>query len=61
MVTRKIWGGNRTVVGAVTQQVIITSFRTCMQQDVDPYEIIEDLLHCPVPRLAALPCFSSGP
>ena len=61
VVTRKIWGGNRTAVGAATQQVIVTAFRTCTQQDADPYPIIEELLRCPVPRLAALPSLLSGP
>ncbi len=61
VITRKIWGGNRTAAGAVTQQVIITFFRTAAQQGVDPYPLLAVLLRCPQPRLAALPCMASGP
>ncbi len=61
VVTRKIWGGNRTHHGAATQQIIVSVFRTCAQQSVDPYAVIEELLRSPVPRLASLPSLASGP
>ena len=61
VVTRKIWRGNRTDHGAATQQVITSVLRTCGQQSVDPYAVIEELLRCPVPRLISLPSFASGP
>ena len=61
VVTRKIWGGNRTGHGAVTQQRIITFFRTSDQQSVDPYPLLADVLRSPVARVAQLPSLSSGP
>jgi transposase len=61
VVTRKIWGGNRTANGAATQQTIASVLRTCQQQGADPFPIIEELLRSPVARVASLPCFASGP
>ena len=61
VVTRKVWGGNRTGNGAVTQQRIASVLRTCRQQRVDPYPIIEEVLRSPVTRLASLPSLRSGP
>jgi len=61
VVTRKIWGGNRTANGAATQQTIASVLRTCQQQGADPFAIIEELLRSPVARVASLPCFASGP
>ena len=61
VVTRKIWGGNRTDNGAVTQQTIASVFRTCQQQRADPFGILEELLRSPVARVASLPCLASGP
>ncbi len=61
VVTRKIWGGNRTTAGALTQQILITAFRTCDQQNTDPYAAIGELLRSPLPRLTLLPSLASGP
>ncbi|MGH7908748.1 MAG: IS66 family transposase [Thermodesulfobacteriota bacterium] len=61
VVTRKIWGGNRTTEGALTQQILLTAFRTCDQQSVDPYAVIAELLRSSLPRLASLPSLASGP
>jgi len=61
VVTRKIWGGNRTAVGAATQQTIATFLRTCYQQRADPYPMIEVLLRSPVAMLVPLPSLISGP
>lgn len=62
VVTRKIWGGNRTPNGAVTQQTIASVFRSCDQQDVDPIVIIEELLRSPLARVASLPSLvAAGP
>jgi len=61
VVTRKIWGGNRTAVGAATQQTIASFLRTCYQQRVEPCPILEDLLRSPVIGLAPLPSLASGP
>jgi len=61
VVTRKIWGGNRTWRGAETQWILATTFRTCDQQGVDPEPIITDVLRSRRPRLASLPSLASGP
>ena len=61
VVTRKIWGGNRTADGAVTQHTIASVFRTCHQQAADPLNIIEELLRSPVAQVASLPSLASGP
>jgi len=61
VVTRKIWGGNRTRDGAVTQQRIVTFFRTSHQQRADPYPILAQVLRSPMARVAQLPSLSSGP
>lgn len=61
VVTRKVWGGNRTTSGALTQQTIASVLRTCRQQGVDAFNIIEDVLCSPRPRVASLPSLASGP
>lgn len=61
VVTRKIWGGNRTGHGAVTQQTIATFFRTSHQQGVDPHALLQEVLRSPVATVASLPSLRSGP
>jgi transposase len=61
VVTRKIWGGNRTWRGAETQWILATTFRTCEQQGVDSEPIIAEVLRSRLPRLASLPSLASGP
>jgi transposase len=61
VVTRKIWGGNRTENGAVTQQRIASFFRTSDQQGVDPYPLLEAALRAPAPMVLALPSLIAGP
>lgn len=61
VVTRKIWGGNRTESGAATQSILMTVFRTAHQQGADPIEKIEDVLRSPCPRVASLPSLLPGP
>lgn len=61
VVTRKVWGGNRTPRGALTQQIIASVIRTCAQQGVDPCSLLEKLLRSPVPTIAPLPSLVSGP
>jgi transposase len=61
VVTRKVWGGNRTPSGAVTQQIIASVLRTSRQQAVDPCTILEDVLCSPRPRVASLPSLAPGP
>jgi transposase len=61
VVTRKIWGGNRTERGALTQQRINSFFRTSDQQAVDPYPLLEAVLRCPAPTVVGLPSLIAGP
>jgi len=61
VVTRKVWGGNRTPSGAVTQSVLQSFFRSCRQQQVNPTTIISDILRSPTPIVAPFPCFAEGP
>lgn len=61
VVTRKIWGGNRTEPGAATQQHIATFFRTSDQQGADPYPLLEAALRSTTPMVVALPSLIAGP
>ena len=61
VVTRKIWGGNRTAYGAITQERVATFFRTSHQQGADPYTLLEVALRSPVPVIAGLPSLIAGP
>ena len=61
VVTRKIWGGNRTPHGAITQGRVATFFRTSHQQDADPYTLLEVALRSPVSIVAGLPSLIAGP
>lgn len=53
VVNRKVSGGNRTWLGAQTQQVLTTLLRTSTQRHLDPLRILTDLLRERVPRIAA--------
>jgi hypothetical protein len=53
VVNRKVSGGNRTWLGAPTQHVLATLFRTSRQRQLDPLRILGDLLQERVPRIAA--------
>jgi transposase len=50
VVNRKVWGGNRTAVGAHAQAVLMSVFRTCQQRLVDPIEVFSGMLRSPFPR-----------
>ncbi len=50
VVARKVWGGNRTVHGARTQQILISVFRTCYQQGKDSFSRLVDLLRSKRPK-----------
>lgn len=56
VVTRKVWGGNRTWRGAHTQEVLMSVLRTCRQRDVSFYPLIIELLQSPTPVAADLLC-----
>jgi transposase len=45
VVTRKVWGGNRTWAGARTQQILASVLRTCHQQGSDPLAMFAQMLH----------------
>lgn len=47
VVARKVWGGNRTINGAHTQEVLISVLRTSRQRGVDPLPSLAALLRAP--------------
>ena len=49
VVTRKVWGGNRTTNGAHIQEVLTSVFRTSHQRGVDPLPNLAALLRSPKP------------
>lgn len=61
VVTRKVWGGNRTPHGAVTQAILASFLRTCDQQAVPSGPLIELVLRSPGLLVAPLPSFISAP
>ncbi|MGH3102312.1 MAG: zinc-dependent metalloprotease [Thermoleophilia bacterium] len=54
VVTRKVWGGNRTWAGATTWQTLTSVLRTASQQSHDPVELLAGLLRTPGPIVADL-------
>jgi transposase len=54
VVTRKVWGGNRTEQGAHTQSVLVSILQTCRQQLRPATPFLERLLHLPKPRVLDL-------
>lgn len=50
VVTRKVWGGNRTWAGARTQQILATVLRTCQQQGRDALAVFGQMLRQAKPR-----------
>jgi transposase len=58
VVTRKVWGGNRTQAGARTQSILVSILQTCRQQGWRSTQLLQRLLCSPqpkVPDLAAPP------
>jgi len=49
VVTRKVWGGNRTPRGAHTQSVLGSVLQTCRQQKQPPIPVLQQLLCLPEP------------
>jgi transposase len=49
VVTRKVWGGNRTARGAQTQQVLASLLRTIQQRELDAAALLTDILRAPEP------------
>jgi transposase len=50
VVTRKVWGGNRTWAGARTQQILASVLRTCQQQGRDALGVFAQMLRQDQPR-----------
>jgi transposase len=50
VVTRKVWGGNRTEQGAHTQSVLVGILQTCRQQLRPATAFLQQLLHLPKPQ-----------
>lgn len=53
VVTRKVWGGNRTWTGAHTQEILCTLIATATLQNLDVRQILTDLLCSPHSQIAA--------
>ncbi|MGC9225619.1 MAG: IS66 family transposase, partial [Terracidiphilus sp.] len=54
VVTRKVWGGNRTEKGAHTQSVLVSILQTCRQQLRPATALLEQLLHLRKPQTLEL-------
>ena len=61
VVTRKVWGGNRTTTGAHTQEVLTSVLRTSHQQDKDPVPRLVALLRSPRPYVLDLDLSRASP
>lgn len=54
VVTRKVWGGNRTPAGAHTQNILLSFLQTCRQHNRPVIPLLTDLLCSPQPRILSL-------
>ncbi len=54
VVTRKVWGGNRTANGARTQSILLSILETCRQHQRPVVPLLERLLCSPRPRVLDL-------
>ena len=55
VVNRKVWGGSRTLNGANAQSILISVWRTCLQQHRDALAFLSQTLRGQRPRLALAP------
>jgi transposase len=55
VILRKVWGGNRTWVGAHAQAVLMSVWRTCWQRGQNAVDVLSQLLRHRSPTLIALP------
>lgn len=53
VVTRKVWGGNRSWAGAESQQILASVIRTTTQRDLNPHVVLASLVHARTPHVAA--------
>jgi transposase len=44
VVNRKVWGGNRTWLGAQAQGILMSVIRTCGQRAIDPFAFLINVL-----------------
>ena len=51
VVNRKVWGGNRTWLGAQAQGILMSVIRTCAQRACDPFNFLINVLSQPQPQL----------
>ena len=54
VVTRKVWGGNRTTKGARTQSILLSILQTCRQQNRPLLPLLQRLLCSPRPKVINL-------
>jgi len=54
VVARKVWGGNRTPAGAVTQSILLSVLQTCQQQNRPVLPVLEQLLCLSQPTVVDL-------
>lgn len=54
VVTRKVWGGNRTANGARTQSILLSLLQTCRQHQRPVLPLLQRLLCSPRPRVLDL-------
>ena len=52
VVNRKVSGGNRSARGADTQQILCSVLQTARLRDLDPREVLVDLLRAPQPTVS---------
>jgi transposase len=55
VILRKVWGGNRTWVGAQAQAILMSVWRTCWQRGHNAVDFLSQLLRQRRPTLIALP------
>jgi transposase len=51
VVNRKVWGGNRTWLGARAQGILMSAIRTCGQRAVAPFAFLLDVICQPQPQV----------
>jgi len=51
VVNRKVWGGNRTWLGARWQSILMSVIRTCEQRDADPFAFLLAALRHPTAQI----------
>jgi transposase len=44
VILRKVWGGSRTWIGARTQAILISVWRTCWQHGINALDFLSELL-----------------